>query len=279
MGSSPQSFSVQNHIKKYLDLVLKTVKVKLGFLPVSIILFGSAVKGGVMNQLSDIDVLIIVDGSVNARQRKSITAAMTGVQNFFFNSGFSGFIDRLLYFFETGTGMFKSFFICSEKDLLSACFPRIFNVNRFLSRLLVPERLVLNSVFSNYKIVYGKEYDLKNLKKPLDFFQIVKSFKLCSLLYLVFTIVNCFKRVWRYLYEAVKWSLINCYFYITGRSVKAKDTIPFFKKILRTVFLDDLAAYNNSKFNFTVKNYYKYFNSIFKLHFSPPKIYFKNFFQ
>ena len=275
MGSSFQSFSVRNLIRKYVGLVLKTVKLKLGFLPVSIILFGSAVKGGLINKLSDIDVLIIVDECVNAEQRKRLTAAMTGVQNFFFNAASSSLINRLLYFFETGTGMFKSFFICSEKDLLTACFPRIFNVNPALSKLLVPERLILNSVFSNYKIVYGKEYDLKNMRKPFGFFQIVKSFNLCSLLYLFFIIVNCFKRVWRYLYEAVKWSMLNCYFYLTGRCVKVKDTIPFFEKILKNNVLRKLNASKNSNFNFTVNDYWACFKLIFKLHFHASKLFLK----
>ncbi len=265
------------NVEKYLKLILKIFKNRLGLTPNSIILFGSAAKGGLTSRISDVDFLIVLDDRVASSAIRAAVSFMFTLQKYFFKSDDSSSLSRLLYFFEAGTGMFKSFFICFERDLLSTCFHRIFDVNRFLSWFMVPSKLVLNSIFSHSRVVYGKNYDFKNFIRETTFFQIVKSFILCSFLYLFFIIVNCFKPVRRYLYESVKWSLLNCHFYLTGRSVKVKDTVSFFKKILDNPVLEKIASYNIDLSDFNVKDYFKLFNLIFNLHFKAPRLFYKKY--
>ncbi len=263
-------------VERFLNLVLKIFKCKLGFLPASIILFGSAVKGGFNDRVSDVDLLIVLDDGVGGGVRRAALSLMFSVQRFFFKLDYSSFLDRLLYFFEAGTGLFKSFFICFERDLFSKCFHRVFNVNRFLSCFIAPGRLVLNSVFSNCRVLYGRSYDFKQFNAGLNFFQIVKSFILCSLLFFFSIIVNCFKPAWRYFYTSVKWSLLNCYFYLTGRSVDAKTALSFFKKFLDVSFLRGFLLPDFKGFYFNARVFFKLFQLIFNLHFKAPRLVLSN---
>ncbi|WEU40314.1 MAG: nucleotidyltransferase domain-containing protein [Candidatus Odinarchaeum yellowstonii] len=259
-------------LEKYLKAILKIFEDKLGFLPASVISFGSAAKGGFNHKISDADFLIVLDDGVGGAARRAVFSYMLTLQEYFFKARGSSLLDRLLYFFETGTGMFKSFFICFERDLLSASFHRVFNVNRFLSWLTVPGKLILNSVFSSCRVVYGKKYDFKIFKRGLNSLQIFKSFMLCSLLYLFFILINCFKPAFKYFYGSIKWSLLNCYFYLTGGSVKVKEAALFFKKLLECEALDRFLFYQGRGFKSNLKEYFNFYRLIFSLHFKAPKL-------
>ncbi|MEM2900801.1 MAG: nucleotidyltransferase domain-containing protein, partial [Thermoplasmata archaeon] len=139
---------------------------------VSIILFGSLVKGG-HSALSDVDMIIVVKDEISDSQISEIEEKVRVIEEkneyrtkpIEKRSISERFVSRLGSFVELRTGMFVSHFICRRKDFLDANFAKIFNTTPVVTELLAPSSLVLSGVLSHAKTIYGEEL-LNKVKRP-----------------------------------------------------------------------------------------------------------------
>lgn len=263
-------------VRKYLSSIIKAVRGITGHPPASIILFGSVIRAKRLSYASDIDTLIVLPDAVSFIQRQKLSRYMVSLQRIFIKAGGPGLIEKILGLLEQSAGMFKSFFICSETELLSADFNRIFGVNRVLAALFAPKKLVLNSVLRGSMVVYGKSYDHVSLTPRIDYWEIVKSYMLCSLLGLSSMLIMPFTaKADKYIYESIKWSLLNAYYYLKRRIVPFNSMIRFFEKILGGDDLLRVLKDYRSKGIIQRNLLPRYFSIIFKIHFSSTSGYLK----
>ncbi|MBS7288291.1 MAG: nucleotidyltransferase domain-containing protein [Candidatus Freyarchaeota archaeon] len=177
----------------------------------SIIFFGSFLDGG-MSPVSDIDVLVVLRGS-NKDAVKKAAAALRCLEK---PNPSSSLIEVVLEGVKTGTGMFKSFFVCSEESLRLGDFPSIFSLSRGMSLLLAPSKLVLGSVIDGARVVYG-DAELPPPPKP-DLVQLLKSLAMNLLLSVAaFMVAPLTGEATKYSMEAAKWSSMASYYYTFKR--------------------------------------------------------------
>ncbi|MEM3512401.1 MAG: nucleotidyltransferase domain-containing protein [Candidatus Jordarchaeales archaeon] len=185
----------------------------------SVILFGSFLDGSA-SPISDIDVLVVLRSSDKRIIRKA-AAVLRSLEN---RKPPSSLIEMVLEGVKAKTGMFKSFFVCSEDDLKSGDFPSIFSLSRAMCLLLAPSKLVLGSVIDGAKVVYG----CIQLPPPpkLSSAQILKSLVMNLILSMAAIIIAPFiKEAAKYSMEAGKWSVMASYYY-TFRKRLPVEKIP-----------------------------------------------------
>ncbi len=177
----------------------------------SIIIFGSFLDGAV-SPVSDVDILVVLRSNVKEVIRKA-TSALRCLEK---RRPPSSFIEMVLEGVKSRTGMFKSFFVCSEEDLRSGDFPSIFSLSRTMCLLLAPSKLVLGSVIDGAKVVYG---DAQLPPPPkVSSAQLLKSLAMNLLLSTVALIIAPFtKEAAKYSMEAGKWSIMASYYYTFRR--------------------------------------------------------------
>lgn len=196
---------VVSTVVKFLSKTLGADKVS------SIILFGSFLDGDA-SPVSDIDVLVVLRDSSKDAVKKA-AAALRCLEK---PNPPSSFIEVVLEGVRAKTGMFKSFFVCSEENLRSGDFPSIFSLSRGMSLLLAPSKLVLGSVTDGAKVVYG-DAQLPPPQKP-DPAQLLKSLAMNLLLSTAaIMIAPLTGEATKYSMEAAKWSAMASYYYAFRR--------------------------------------------------------------
>ena len=190
-------------------------------------LFGSVVKGGAIRGLSDLDVVLVLLDSVSDEQLKSLEAELIKLteshgiatpESAAFK-GIPGFVMR-------EAGMFKSCFVCRERDLRSFDFSRVFGANLFLTKLIVPSSIVLGDVLSAARTVYGRDV-VSSLRIPrptrLD---VLRSMLMNELLAALAVFYYPFsENATKLAMEAVKWSVYNASYVLTGESKSLSESM------------------------------------------------------
>lgn len=220
----------QNYIKD----VIKMVNSKVGLENLcALIVFGSQIpknrKRGELSKISDCDILIIVQNSIEKHTFKSLERFIIPLERKY---GFQEskersktILNRILIIFQKTTGMFVSHFITNIHSWNRKRFYKVFSVNKVFSYLLAPRNIVFQSVLSNSKVLYKDECinDLgKNFEYNPKVLDMVKSLSLNLFLILgsIFLIPFSTKSI-KYLLESVKWSLkaASCYIFEDSESL------------------------------------------------------------
>lgn len=203
-----------------IETIINFLSKKVGANKISsVIIFGSFLDGSA-SPISDIDVLVVLRSS----DRRIIRKAAAVLRSLEKRKPPSSLIEMVLEGVKAKTGMFKSFFVCSEDDLRSGDFPAIFSLSRVMCLLLAPSKLVLGSVIDGAKVVYG---DIQ-LPPPPKFglAQILKSLIMNLILSMAAIIIAPFvKEAAKYSMEAGKWSVMASYYY-TFRKRLPVEKIP-----------------------------------------------------
>lgn len=198
---------------------------------VSLIVFGSIVKGNFLEDVSDVDMILII---ADETPKKSVRKLRKDMMKLEFNYGFrktsQAFFDIVFKTAEHITGMFISHFICYRKDFLDAKFTKVFNVNPALAFLLAPKTIVWASTITSAQTIIGK-----NLLKivplpPVNKKDVLKSNVMNSFLSLAACLAYPFHPdATKFAMEALKWSLLTCYFCYKKKSSTIEDIIKFFQ--------------------------------------------------
>ena len=123
---------------------------------------------------------------------------------------------------------------------------------------------------------YGEKIKLKPYFITFNNLDIVKSLLMCLNLYLgslFFSILT--KKAFDYLYEAIKWSLLNTYFYLMKNNNDFNKIINFYLKISNdNLLFKKIQSYRKDNI-FPKKNILDFLSLILKIHLKYPKKYLK----
>ena len=193
--------------EKYLQSFLKVIE-NFNENIDSIILFGSHARNEA-SILSDIDLLIVTKTD-NKKIKDLISGKLRALEQLFdYVKPPVNLMDYLLLYINIATGMFKSWFICSKKDLEQLNFSKITGTNLFLGKLFAPSKLILKNIRKDGIVIFGEKDCLLSIPK-MDKIepQIIKSFLLNEVLSVSALIISPFtKRSILYSLESIKWSL------------------------------------------------------------------------
>jgi predicted nucleotidyltransferase len=223
--------------KNYINDAVAIIKKEIGIEGiVSIILFGSQLSlnenHGESTKLSDCDLLIIFkDGVSNNLIRK--------IENFFvalehkhnFREENTTLVNKMADVINQSTGMFVSHFLTKRKHWENVIFHKIFKVNKLISNVLAPKKIVLCNMVTNSDILYG--LDLREVVKnrieisPLDMIKSICMNLIISLFVIPLSLLKSFNSP-KYQLEAVKWALKASNYYAFKDSKSLDATIKRF---------------------------------------------------
>jgi len=129
--------------------------------------------------------------------------------------------------------MFVSHFLTKKTYFERGIFHKIFSVNKILSDIFAPKKIILSSVVDNSSVLWGE--DLRELVKdkveiePYDMIKSITMNLLISLLSILFSPLKVFKS--KYQLEAVKWALRASNYYAFEDSISLETIIRRFTLI------------------------------------------------
>lgn len=218
---------ISNNQNNFLLDLIPSLQGDVGERVISVILFGSAVKGGFSKEVSDFDMIIVVDDDVSSRQ---VSVLDSKVQSLAEKHGIAGSTAKefkgIPQFIMAQTGMFTSQFICRRRDFVYGKFTRIFSANPILAKLLSPSGQVLGSVLKGSRTVYGEDLvSGMEMPKPTNL-DVVKSLVMNELLVgLSLFYYPLTKNATKLAMEATKWSAHMAGYMTTGESKSLAEAV------------------------------------------------------
>ncbi len=195
---------------------------------ISLMLFGSVIKGGAVKGVSDFDMVLVMDDGIPPEKIEELRFHLSSVcySHGVADSSSMDF-DGIPKFVMRETGMFVSHIICKESDFLSLSFSRIFDTNPLLSRLIVPSTLVIGSVFKESRTVFGKEFFPQLAISRPKKHDILKSMLMNELLVLLSLFYGFKYNSTKLAMEATKWSVYNASYFLTEESRSLAESLDF----------------------------------------------------
>ncbi|HUX98454.1 MAG TPA: nucleotidyltransferase domain-containing protein [Candidatus Deferrimicrobium sp.] len=223
------ALNIPERANNYLRGVIKVLEKFLGDRLLSIIMFGSLVKGYV-SEVSDADILVIVSDDCTNKELKYLHRSIMAYEiKFHYLIPPKGLVSRILSSIDKSTGMFISHFIGRKKDFLKGNFAKTFQVNKLMAMFLAPNDIVYGSVLCRAKVLYGQDL-IQEAKIPnVPMTQLLKSILMnmvTSLLTLfIYPLTN---RATLYEMESAKWSFLAAYYYVNHDSPPLPKLLQFF---------------------------------------------------
>lgn len=216
----------------YIKSVINLLENKIGCENiVSIILFGSLASSKKLTEVSDIDLIIILDDKISKNTISNLNQLIIKKEEEFkFRKKASSGIERFLHILESQTGMFLSHFICKKSHFLTANFSKIFNVNPIVSYLIAPKNIVLNNVFKSAKLLYGRDLLSKAKDIKISRLDLARSLIMNAFLSIgAIILYKFFDGATKFSMEGCKWSMLACYFYSNIKTAGVKDVVKYFE--------------------------------------------------
>jgi Nucleotidyltransferase domain len=178
---------------------------------VSILLFGSAAKGGFAQQTSDVDLILVIPDGASREERVRVHCEVVRLE---IEHGFKepvGPRTSLQAFVERVSGIDHSCFVCTRSDLVSGDVARVFHLNAV--QALLVDRIVFASIAASLVTVWGE--DLPPLVQPpgvrrLDVFK--ACFVFANHVLMSLALYPLLPEATRYAMGTLKHSLHSCYF-------------------------------------------------------------------
>ena len=224
-----ENLPIPKRANEYLHHVAQLLENYLKSRLISIIMFGSLVKG-YSTEISDADIMIIVSDDCTNKEFKYIHRLIMAYEiKYNYLVPPRGIVSRILYSVDKSTGMFISHFISRKKDFLKGNFARMFQINKLMSKVLAPNQIVFGSVLCRAKVIYGHDV-IREAKFPnVPMTQLLKSILMNILTSLsVLFIFPLTKRATLYEMETAKWSLLAAYYYVKHDSPPLPILLKFF---------------------------------------------------
>ncbi len=141
-------------VQSYLDAIAQACNGDRRGL-VSIVLFGSAAKGGFTLQVSDVDLIVVLSDGVSGQERAQVREVVDRLE---IDHGFkepAGPRNPLQAFAEHIGGADHSCFVCTRSDLLSGDVARVFDLKA--AEALFVDRIVFANVIASSATVWGED--------------------------------------------------------------------------------------------------------------------------
>ncbi len=224
---NPIFYQLNSKSQNYICDIINITRRKIGLNSVSsIILFGSQIYNKKENILvSDCDLLIILNDNISKCKIKDLDRYILALEikhNYRDNN--PKLLKRILSYLQKTTGMFVSHFITTKKYCKKQLFHKIFQINHLFSFLFAPRKIVLNSVMSNNKEIYGESLinfiKKENTPSKWDIFKSLLMNLIISFFSIIITPFRKLNAIY-YQLEAVKWSLkaVNYYIFRDSKSL------------------------------------------------------------
>ncbi|MBY8999377.1 MAG: nucleotidyltransferase domain-containing protein [Candidatus Heimdallarchaeota archaeon] len=215
----------RNYIGESIGLIIKN-KIDL----LSLIIFGSVAKGEYQPDLSDVDIIFVINDKTSKKDKTYISRELTKLEyKHTFRKKNGSIVDTVYKRAEDMTGMYVSHFVCYRKEFHAAKFSKVFNVNLLLCKLFAPTDVVWASVVKSATTLWGENLLEKASLAEVRRSQIKKSkvmnLALCTAALLTYIF---HPHATKYAMEAVKWSLQTCYFSYTLEPATTTKTVQFF---------------------------------------------------
>jgi hypothetical protein len=252
----PHGAQLPARVQRYIEALVDTSAQDRTAL-LSVILFGSAAKGGFSGGVSDVDLIIVVPDDASPGTRDLLREAVIRLEaSHGLRSAMEPLPGRLQTRVERAVGHGFSGFVCTRSDLLSGDVGRVLDL-RPIEALFV-DRIVLASIVASARTVWGEDL-LPQVVVPqvrrLDVFKAL--FGVSGQVLLSAITFPVLPDATKYAMGAVKHSLHSCYFCYHGRTAVLDDEVDFFRQRLGasrtfTALLGLRAAYQRS-FGFVIR--------------------------
>ena len=195
---------------------------------VSMVLFGSAAKGGFSGDVSDVDLIIVVPDDASRAKRRRLgeeVARLETVHGLRLATAHS--LGRLRALIERAVGHGFSCFVCTRSDLISGDVARVLDLRPLEAPFV--DRIVFASIVASAVTVWGEDL-LPRVPVPpvrrLDVFKALFAFSGGVFLSAVtFPVV---RDATKYAMGTLKHSLHSCYFCYHGRTAALEVEVDFF---------------------------------------------------
>lgn len=223
------TLNIPRKANTYIHSVIQLLEKYLGDRLLSVIIFGSIVKG-YATKVSDADVLFIVSDDCTKKEIKYIHRLIMAYEvKYNYLVPPKGIISTILYCVDKSTGMFISHFVTRKKDFMKGDFAKTFQVNKLMATVLAPNKIVYGSVLCRAKVLYGKNLVKEATFPNVSMIQLLKSI-LMNVVTSIFAlfIYPVTKRATLYEMETAKWSLLAAYYYVNHDSPPLPVLLKFF---------------------------------------------------
>ena len=227
-GSGPE---LPARVHAYIDALVQTCAEDRASL-VSVILFGSAAKGGFTGGVSDVDLIIVVPDDTSRAMRRRLGEAVARLETFHglrpATTQSPGVVRARI---ERAVGHGISCFVCTRSDLLSGDVARVLDLRPLEAPFV--DRIIFAGIMASAATVWG-EHLLPRVLVPavrrLDVFKALFGFSNQVLLSaMTFPVLP---DATRYAMGALKHSLHSCYFCYHGRTAELEEEVAFFRRRL-----------------------------------------------
>jgi len=197
---------------------------------VSVILFGSTKTGGFSETVSDLDLILVVGDSSTRADRRRLreeVERLEALHGFDHEPGRAkGALERLV---DQLTGNVRSFFMCSQSDLLSGRVERILDIPP--AQALFVDRIVLPSIMGSAVTVWGEDLlprvPLLAIRR-LDVFKALHG--LLGTAALTLAVYPVLPDATKYAMAALKRSVHSCFFCYHGHPAALEQEVDFFQR-------------------------------------------------
>jgi predicted nucleotidyltransferase len=231
MACHPLASGIQlpARVRTYLEALVQTCA-QNGPLLVSVVLFGSAAKGGFSGDVSDVDLIIVLSDDAPRAQRRRLVEDVARLDIVHGlrpatphpPGGMRALIDRVM-----GHGF--SCFVCTRGDVISGDVGRVLDLKP-LETLFV-DRIVFASIVASAVTVWGEDL-LPRVAVPsirrLDVFKALYAFSGQMLASAVMFPV--LPDATKYAMGTLKHSLHSCFFCYHGRTAALEEEVEFFQR-------------------------------------------------
>ena len=218
-------------IQTYIDALVQTCSQDRALL-VSVVLFGSAAKGGFSADVSDVDVIIVVSDDASRAERLLLGERVARLETVHeFRAATTHTPGGLRTRIERAVGHGISCFVCTRDDLMSGDVARVLDLRSWEAPFV--DLIVFASIVASAATVWGEDL-LPRVPVPfvrrLDVFKALFGFSSQVLLSAVtFPVLP---DATKYAMGALKHSLHSCFFCYQQRTTTLEDEVAFFNRRL-----------------------------------------------
>jgi hypothetical protein len=218
-------------VQTYIEALVRTCTQDRAPL-VSVVLFGSAAKGGFAGDVSDVDLIIVVPDAASRALRRRLGDDVArleishGLRSATTQSR-GGFRARV----ERAAGHGFSCFVCTRSDLISGDVARVLDL-RPLEMPFV-DRIIFASIIASAVTVWGEDLLPRVPVPPVRRIDVFKAlFGFSSQVFLSAMTFPVLPDATKYAMGALKHSLHSCYFCYQGQTAALEEEVDFFRRRL-----------------------------------------------
>ena len=205
---------------------------------VSVVLFGSAAKGGFSADVSDVDVIIVVSDDVSRADRLRLSEDVAHLETLHelrpaTMHGAGGLRTRI----ERAVGHGFSCFVCTRSDLISGDVARVLDLRPWEAPFV--DRIVFASIVASAMTVWGEDLLPQVPVPPVRRLDVLKAlFGFSNQVLLSVVTFPVLPDATKYAMGALKHSLHSCFFCYHQRTTTLEDEVAFFngrRRVSRTL--------------------------------------------